>query len=113
MLSKVVRKMRVIPWYKMYDFVKSQLPEKETELVSNYLFAPTEFDQWGAGSDIISKWADPDGYVYLFDTTLLNWGRPLKPQDTRTFGQIKESMDNYMDNQFREAGFDVCLPCEE
>ena len=78
--------------------------------MSNYLFAPTEFDQEIAGSDIVSKWADPDGYVYLFDTTLLNWGRPLKPQDTRTFGQIKESMDNYMNNQFKEAGFEVYLP---
>ena len=103
--------MKVIPWYKMYDFVKSQPPEKETELVSNYLSSTTEFHQWVAGSNIISRWADLDEDVHLFDTTLLNWSRSVKPRDIGTFGQIKESMDNYMDNQFREAGFEVYLPC--
>ena len=102
--------MKVIPWYKMYDFVKSQPQEKETELLGNYLFAPTEFDQEIAGSGIVSKWVDTDGYVHLFDSTLLKWSRPLKPRDVGTFGQIKESMDNYMEDQFREAGFEVYLP---
>ena len=97
---------KVIPWYKMYDFVKSQPPEKETDsLKLDYLL------ESGVLESIMQRYSlDPT--EHYFDMTLTRWlpSMHFVPEEM-TFGQIKESMDNYMDNQLREAGFKVYLPC--
>ena len=101
--------MRVIPWYKMYDFVKSKSSDSVVceGLFSEYLFEcvgthmvlPTVFSE-----NVI-------GACYEYDTTLTKWSKNAKnTKDLKTFGQIKESMDNYMDSQFRKAGFEVYSP---
>ena len=110
MLSKVVKMNKVIPWYKMYDFVKSQPPESETHnpLIVEYLFSKgTLYDVAIDTIDVFS--AKSNGEYYEYDMTLSGWAQNTK--DLKTFGQIKESMDSYMDNQFRESGFEVYLPC--
>ena len=89
--------MRVIPWYKMYDFVKSKPQDREIQyyyLIIEYLF-------FSEGVFSNSR---------KLDSTLLKWQDRNQLQDVVTFGQIKESMDNYMDDQFRKAGFEVYSP---
>ena len=104
---------KVITWYKMYDFVKSQPQESETSnpLIVEYLFSISTLHNIVTDEEDIF-WAKLGDQVYVFDSMLEKWYYQTV-KDLETFGQIKESMDNYMDNQFREAGFDVCLPCEE
>ena len=96
---------KVIPWYKMYNFVKSQPSEKETDsLKLDYLL------ESGVLGSLMQRYLlDPT--EYYFDMTLMKWlpSMHFVPEEM-TFGQIKESMDSYMDDQFKEAGFEVYLP---
>ena len=98
--------MRVIPWYKMYDFVTSQPPGREIELkhiLSGYSLYLEDVP------NVLISWA-VSFPMYVPDSTLSKWNSQSQLQEVTTFGQIKESMDNYMDNQFRESGFEVYLP---
>ena len=98
MLIEAVEMDKVIPWYKMYDFVKSQPQDREIQ--SWYLILEYLFHFYG----VVDIKRQPD-------STLSKWQDSHQLQDTVTFDQIKESMDNYMDDQFRESGFEVYLPC--
>ena len=94
---------KVIPWYKIYDFVKSQPQDRD-------LFQGLKFD-YLVESDAFYDIAKRGSFRlidYEYDTTLSNWDQTAK--DLKTFGQIKESMDQYMDDQFRESGFEVYIP---
>ena len=97
--------MKVIPWYKMYDFVKSQPPEKEFDSLKLDYLLEISFLEYP-----LKRYSlDPTEYYFDMTLTTCFQNMPFGPEEM-TFGQIKESMDNYMDNQFRESGFEVYLP---
>ena len=111
MIAKFKTNSIVIPWYKMYDFVKSN-PQDESftsDLIVDYLITTKEIHRLDHDHQI-SQWTKSPDDFYVFDMTLSRWCRNATLEWYPTFGQIKESMDNYMDSQFREAGFEVYLP---
>lgn len=109
-------KIKSVPWYKMYNFVKNQPEDRAVDRMSRHtcLIAAYLKSLGNANATGVHGCGQSNGSYAptdrQFDTTLHRWFFLREASKCRTFGEVKESMDAYMDNRFRLAGFKVYLP---